>query len=236
MSKLAVIETEAIGARSRIGEFSIVRSGAVLGDDVTVGHHATVESGVTLEDGVELAPYAYVGRMPSRSPALAHQPQAAREVTVGAGTSVGARANIASDVIIGPESFVGDFAGIREQTRTGVSVVLGAYVVADAGTRVGDRTKAIAHAILAGEIGSDVFISVMVGVATDNTFGRAGYDEAQVRAPTIRDGAMIGVGATLLPGVVIGYGAIVGAASLVTRDVEDGALVMGVPARVVRPR
>jgi acetyltransferase-like isoleucine patch superfamily enzyme len=234
MSNLAVIESDAIGARSRIGEFSIVRSGAVLGDDVTIHPHVTIESGVTVEDGVEVLPYAYLGRSPTRSAALARQPEARPEVRIGAGTSVGAHACIYRDVSIGRECLIADFAGVREQSRIGSNVLIGGYVGVDAGTRVGDRTKAIAYSSVAGEVGSDVVISLLVGLANDNTFGRSGSEDARAKTPTIRDGALIGVGATLLPGVVIGFGAIVGAASLVTRDVEDGAVVMGIPARVVR--
>lgn len=54
----------------------------------------------------------------------------------------------------------------------------------------------------------------------------------------IEDGADIGVGAILMPGVTIGVGAIVGAGAVVTRDVLPGVIAMGVPARAqrVRPR
>ena len=50
---------------------------------------------------------------------------------------------------------------------------------------------------------------------------------------TVRDGAFIGIGATVLPGVTIGSGATVAAGSVVTRDVRDNAIVMGVPAKEV---
>lgn len=233
--RLAVVETEAIGARTRIGEFAIIREGAVLGDDVVIHPHAFVESGVTLEDGVEVMPYAYIGRRPSRSPALAREPGPSGPVRIGAGTSVGVQARVWTDVVIGPGCLIGESAGIREGSTIGSETVIGAFVAADAGTRVGDRTRVIGHSILAGEVGSDVFISVQVGVANDNTFGRRGYRPEAVGPPTIRDGAMIGVGATLLPRVVIGYRATVAARSLVTRDVADDTLVMGVPARVVTP-
>jgi acetyltransferase-like isoleucine patch superfamily enzyme len=50
----------------------------------------------------------------------------------------------------------------------------------------------------------------------------------------IRKGAWIGAGATILPGVTVGRYAIVGAASVVTRDVGDYEVVVGNPARQVR--
>ncbi len=52
----------------------------------------------------------------------------------------------------------------------------------------------------------------------------------------IEDGAYIGCNCTILPGVTIGKGAGVGAASVVTKDVPPGALVVGNPARVLRQR
>jgi acetyltransferase-like isoleucine patch superfamily enzyme len=58
-------------------------------------------------------------------------------------------------------------------------------------------------------------------------------DKSNLRGPTIRAGARIGINATILPAVVIGENALVGAGSVVTRDVPAGARVMGVPARIV---
>ncbi|MCF8011229.1 MAG: acyltransferase [Clostridiales bacterium] len=51
----------------------------------------------------------------------------------------------------------------------------------------------------------------------------------------IGDDVMIGANTTLLPGVSVGSGACVGAGSVVTRDIPEGALACGVPARVRRP-
>ena len=55
-------------------------------------------------------------------------------------------------------------------------------------------------------------------------------------AVTIEDGADIGVGAILLPGVTVGTGAQVGAGAVVTRDVPPFSIVAGNPAKVIRTR
>lgn len=49
----------------------------------------------------------------------------------------------------------------------------------------------------------------------------------------VREGAVIGANCTILPGVIIGHGAMVGAGSVVTRNVPDGARVCGSPARAM---
>lgn len=62
------------------------------------------------------------------------------------------------------------------------------------------------------------------------------YDRAVLpcKPVLIKEGAWIGAGATVLPGVCVGRYAIVGAASVVTKDVPDYAVVVGNPARVIR--
>lgn len=61
--------------------------------------------------------------------------------------------------------------------------------------------------------------------------GARNYVDKPVR---IEDGAWIGAGAIILPGVTIGIQSIVGAGSVVTRDVPDGCVVAGNPARVIK--
>ena len=55
-----------------------------------------------------------------------------------------------------------------------------------------------------------------------------------MRGAVIKDYATVGAAANILPGVTIGESAVVGASALVTKDVPERKVVMGVPARVVR--
>lgn len=62
------------------------------------------------------------------------------------------------------------------------------------------------------------------------------YNPLKFQPVRICDGADIGIGAIILPGVTIGCGAIVGAGSVVTKNVEDYSVVAGNPARLLRMR
>jgi len=84
------------------------------------------------------------------------------------------------------------------------------------------------------KVGDHVFISALVVTTNDNTMGRKDYSEDLIKGPTIEDYVTIGAAANLLPGVVVGRNAIVGAGALVTRDVPENKVVMGIPARVIR--
>jgi acetyltransferase-like isoleucine patch superfamily enzyme len=111
--------------------------------------------------------------------------------------------------------------------------------------RLGDRVFIGPHCTLFGaggiEIGDDALLSPHVVITShQHTFAatdRPIRDQPAKFAPVvIEPDVWIGAGAVVLPGVRIGRGAVVGAGAVVTRDVSTGAIVMGVPARVVRYR
>ena len=85
------------------------------------------------------------------------------------------------------------------------------------------------------EIGNDVFIGPKVNLITINHDPDPDNRNATYgRTIVIEDKVWIGINSTILPGVRIGYGAIVGAGSVVTKDVEPMTVVAGNPARVIK--
>jgi acetyltransferase-like isoleucine patch superfamily enzyme len=90
-------------------------------------------------------------------------------------------------------------------------------------------------------IGSGVGIGPCVKIMTSR-HGEEGRDvpvlmcDLEFARVTIEDGSDIGIGAIILPGVTVGRGAIVGAGSVVTRDIEPFTVVAGVPARKINER
>ena len=236
ISPSAVVQTTDIGDNVRIDEFAVIRGGVRIGRNVVIHPHVVINRGAVLGDGVEVFPGTVIGKEPKGAGALARIPEFERMVVIGADCSIGPHAVIFYDVEIGPNTLIGDGASIREQCRVGSHCIISRYVTVNYNTRIGDRTKIMDLTHVTGNcvIGDDVFVSVTVGMTNDNLAGAAGYQQERIKGPTICHGAIIGAGATLLPGIVIGEKAVVGAGSVATRNVPPGVVVMGVPARVVR--
>lgn len=80
-------------------------------------------------------------------------------------------------------------------------------------------------------VGDDVFVGPNA-TFTNDRHPRSGNRSFELLITTLADGCSIGAGAVILPGVCIGRAAIVGAGAVVTKDVPDGATVVGNPARI----
>jgi UDP-2-acetamido-3-amino-2,3-dideoxy-glucuronate N-acetyltransferase len=108
-------------------------------------------------------------------------------------------------------------------------------VSVDFDVRVGARVRMQTGAYVTARsvVEDDVFIAPGALLTNDPTAGRR-PEGMELRGATLRRGCRIGAGAVLLPGVEVGEEAFVAAGAVVTTDVPPGALVMGVPARVVR--
>ena len=233
ISPLASVSTKNIGENVTIHPFVVIDEDVKIGNNVVIHPHVTVASGVEIGDNTEIFPGAFIGKEPKGAGATARQPVFEKKVVIGKNCSIGPHATIYFDVEIGNNTLLGDAASIREKVRIGSYCIIARCVTINYETTIGDRTKIMDSTHITGnaEIGNDVFISLLVGTTNDNAMGAQGYASEHVRGPRVRDGAMIGAGATLLPNVEIGEGAIVAAGSVVTKDVAAHTLVAGVPAR-----
>ena len=126
----------------------------------------------------------------------------------------------------------------------GDDTTIGTFVETQRGARIGSRCKISSHTfICAGvEIEDEVFIGHGVTFINDR-FPRATTQDGKLQTgtdwtcvpTTVKRGASIGSGVTILCGVTIGERAIVGAGSVVTKDVPAGTIVAGNPARTMKP-
>jgi len=120
---------------------------------------------------------------------------------------------------------------------------IGTFVEIQKGARIGKRVKVSSHSFICEGVAieDEVFIGHGVMFINDKyprattTDGQLQTDADWVCTPTlIKRRASIGSNATILCGVTVGEDAIVGAGSVVTHDVPDGAVVAGNPAHVIR--
>lgn len=139
---------------------------------------------------------------------------------------------IGKNVIVGEECKVWQYATICDGTILGDHVVVGSCVWIGKGCVIGDGVRIQHGAFIPNNcvIEEDVFIGPNVTL-TDDLYPRAG----QPYKPTpslLEKGCSLGAGCTVLPGVVIGRHAMVGAGAVVTQDVQPYTKVKGVPAGV----
>jgi UDP-2-acetamido-3-amino-2,3-dideoxy-glucuronate N-acetyltransferase len=143
--------------------------------------------------------------------------------------------HIEGSALIGAGSKVWWYAVVLQDVRIGVNCSIGSHTEIGRGSRIGDQTRIGAQCFLPPNsvVGCSVFIGPGV-VFTDDRFPRIHTPEEppyHAEPPVIEDGANIGAGAVILPGVRIGRKAFIAAGAIVTRDVPAGGHVRGQPAR-----
>lgn len=119
---------------------------------------------------------------------------------------------------------------------------IGSFVEIQKNAVVGARCKISSHSFICEGVTIEDEVFVGHGVMfTNDRFPRAtnldgspmSDEDWQVETTLVKQGASIGSGATIVPGVTIGEHALVGAGAVVTKDVPDFAIVAGVPAQIV---
>lgn len=137
-------------------------------------------------------------------------------------------------VTAGDHFQTGHGALVREFTKIGDNVSVGSHSIIEHHVTIGHRVRIHSAAFIPeySVLEDDCWIGPRV-VLTNAPHPRCQNLPDCLRGVTVRRGAKIGANATLLPGVVIGESALVGAGAVVTKDVPPEMVVVGSPARVV---
>jgi UDP-2-acetamido-3-amino-2,3-dideoxy-glucuronate N-acetyltransferase len=135
---------------------------------------------------------------------------------IGEGTRIWAFVHILPGAVIGRDCNICDHVFIEND------VVVGDRVTVKSGVQLWDGIN----------LGDDVFVGPNATFTNDN-FPRSRQHQRTIPRTVVKPGASIGANATILPGITIGERAMVGAATVVTRDVPPDTIVIGNPARIV---
>lgn len=190
-------------------ETNLIDGDVAIGRDTTIGPNCVVEEGTSIGTHCRIGPNAVL--------------RASR---------IGDRVRIESSTIenssIGADSDVGPYAHLRAGCEIGQRVHIGNYAELK-NAQVADDVR-IGHFSYVGDASLGPDVNVGAGTVTCN------YDGTAKHRTEIGAGAFIGSDTLLVAPVSIGAGARTGAGSVVTRDVEAGTTVVGMPARRIRRR
>ena len=134
---------------------------------------------------------------------------------------------------IGKNTKIWHFTYVGDDTEIGDEVMIGSLVHIDYNVKIGDKTRIEGQAYIPplSRIGREVFIGPAV-VLTNDPYPMCN----KMIGVTIEDNAIIGARAVIRAGVTIGKNSVVSMGAVVTRDVPENSVVMGVPATIRHTR
>jgi acetyltransferase-like isoleucine patch superfamily enzyme len=149
---------------------------------------------------------------------------------------------VADDVKLGENVRLSKFINLYG-CEIGDETKIGAFVEIQKNAKVGRRCKVSSHTFICEGVTIEDNVFIGHGVMfTNDTYPRAASLDGKlqteadwkVEKTVVKRGASIGTGVTILPNTCIGENAVVGAGSVVTKDVPANAIIAGNPARVLR--
>lgn len=190
---------------------------------------AKIYPNVQLGENVEIGEYAVIG-VPPRGKAEGELP-----TVIGDGAVIRSHSVIYAGNVIGRGFQTGHHAMIREENRIGDEVSIGTNSVIEHHVEIGNGVRIHSQAFVPeySVLEEGAWIGPNV-VLTNVPHPLCPKAKVCLKGPSIRRGAKIGANSTILPFLVVGENALVGAGSVVVRDVPARTVVAGNPARVIK--
>jgi acetyltransferase-like isoleucine patch superfamily enzyme len=201
---------------------AFVSSRAKLGSGVRIGAFSIVHDNVDLGDECEIGSHCEIGYPSARA--------GGRPLVIGAGALVRSHSIFYEGSTFGERLVTGHRVTVREGTEAGVNLQIGTLGDIQGTCRIGDyvRFHSNVHVGQHSTVGNFVWIFPYVVLTNDP------HPPSEVmRGVTLEDYVAVATMSLVLPGVRIGRGALVGAHSSVSRDVDADTVVAGAPAKPV---
>jgi len=230
--------TARIGAGTTLGEFCVIGARVTLGAGCKLGHHVVIHDDTVVGDTVRIDDHASLGKRPMKAANSATtKDQELPPLTVGELSIVGTGVVLYRGAAIDAKVLMADLATIRENVTIGRGTIVGRGVTVENFCSVGRYCKLESECYITAysTLEDRVFIAPGVVTSNDNFVGRTQERFKHFKGVTVKKGGRVGAGTVTLPGVTIGEDALVAAGSTVTKDVEPRMIVMGKPARPLRP-
>jgi acetyltransferase-like isoleucine patch superfamily enzyme len=145
---------------------------------------------------------------------------------------------IYSKTTIGNNVQTGHNYMVREETTIGNGSLIGSNVIIENQCKIGNNVSIQSGVYIPTycQIADDVFLGPNAVLTNDKYIGFKDSRKRGLEGVTIEQKAAIGANSTILPGVRIGRNVVVGSGAVVTKDVEAGCVVAGVPAKVIEKK
>jgi acetyltransferase-like isoleucine patch superfamily enzyme len=153
---------------------------------------------------------------------------------IGFGAVIRTHTVIYAGNTIGDNFQTGNKVNIREENQIGNNVSIGTLSIIEHHVIIKDNVRIHSQVFIPeySFLEEDAWIGPCV-VFTNARYPRSPKVKENLKGPYIKRGAKIGANSTLLPGVIIGENALVGAGTVVTADVPDNAVVVGNPGKII---
>ncbi len=193
-----------IGENVEVGAFSIIHSNVVLGNRVRIGAYCELGISTPLGDGTPLK--------------------------INDDSLIRSHSIFYESSTFGPSLTTGHHVTVRENTTAGIGFQIGTLSEIQGDCSVGDYVRFQSNVFVGKKtkIGNFVWILPYVVLTNDPT-----PPSNVLIGCTIEDYASIAASAVVLPGIIVGQHALVAAKACVTKNVPEGKIVSGIPARIV---
>lgn len=232
-----ISENAKVGMDVKVGHFAVIEDKVHIGDNCIIGNNVVIHEGSIIGNNVRIDDNTVIGKTPMRAVnSIFKDDKKYLPCNISDGCLIGAGAIIYCGCTIGEKTLVADLATIREDVNIGEKTIIGRGATIENFCKVGSNCKIQTNVYLTAysEVEDDVFIAPCVVTSNDNYAARSKERFNHFKGVTIKRGGRLGAGVVVLPGKTINVDGFAAAGSIVTKDVAEGVIVAGSPAKELR--